>query len=50
MYKAAAALKTFFSGFDLPAYTVDSVPDNAQLPYITSPGCTRTGFSITLHT
>ena len=34
MYAAAAALKTFFSGFDLPAYTVDSVPDDVQLPYI----------------
>ena len=34
MYQAAAALKTFFSGFELPAYTVDSVPDDVQLPYI----------------
>ena len=35
MYKAAAALKTFFSGFGLSAYTADSVPDNVDLPYIT---------------
>ena len=35
MYKAAAALKTFFGGFGLPAYSEDSVPDNANLPYIT---------------
>ena len=34
MYEAAAALKTFFSGFDLPAYTVDTVPDDVALPYI----------------
>lgn len=35
MYKAAAALKTFFSGFGIPAYAQDSVPDDVQLPYIT---------------
>lgn len=35
MYKAAAALKEFFSGFGLPAYTADSVPDDVELPYIT---------------
>ena len=35
MYKAAAALKTFFSGFGLSAYTADSVPDNVEVPYIT---------------
>ena len=34
MYQAAAALKTFFSGFGLPAYSTDSVPDDVQLPYI----------------
>ena len=34
MYQAAAALKTFFSGFGLPAYAVDSVPDDVALPYI----------------
>jgi len=35
MYQAAAALKTFFSGFGLPAYAEDSVPDDVELPYIT---------------
>ena len=35
MYKAAAALKTFFSGFGLPAYAESSVPENTELPYIT---------------
>ena len=34
MYKAAAALKTFFSGFGVPAYAEDSVPDETELPYI----------------
>lgn len=34
MYQTAAALKTFFSGFGLQAYTVDSVPDDVALPYI----------------
>ena len=35
MRQAAAALKDFFSGFDLPAYAVNSVPDDVELPYIT---------------
>jgi len=35
MYRTAAALKTFFSGFGLPAYAADSVPDEVELPYIT---------------
>ncbi len=35
MYRAAAALKTFFSGFGLPAYQVDTVPEDVALPYIT---------------
>ena len=35
MYQAAAALKTFFSGFVLPAFTTDTVPEEAQLPYLT---------------
>lgn len=35
MYQAAAALKTFFGGFDLPAYQEGSVPDEVELPYIT---------------
>jgi hypothetical protein len=33
----AATLKTFFSSFGLPAYTLDSVPDEVELPYITFP-------------
>lgn len=45
MYKAAAALKTFFSGVGLPAYTDDSVPEDVSLPYIAYslnvPGWTR---------
>ena len=35
MYQTAKALKTFFSGFDLPAYSEDSVPEDVALPYIT---------------
>ena len=35
MYSTAAALKTFFSGFGLPAYDVESVPPDVTLPYIT---------------
>lgn len=35
MYKAAAALKAFFSGFGLPAYQEGSVPEDQNLPYIT---------------
>lgn len=34
MYQAAAALKTFFSGFGLPAYQESTVPEDVQLPYI----------------
>ena len=34
MYQGAAALKAFFSGFGVPAYAVNSVPDDVQLPYI----------------
>ena len=30
-----AALYDFWSGFDMPAYLQDSVPDGAELPYIT---------------
>ena len=37
MQKAAQALKTLFSSFDIPAYTLDSVPDEVELPYITFP-------------
>ena len=35
MFNTAAALTTFFSGFGLPAYAEDSVPDDVALPYIT---------------
>lgn len=37
MMKVAAALKTFASGFGLPAYANGSVPDPVTLPYITFP-------------
>lgn len=37
MRKTAETLKTFFSGFSIPAYTLDSVPDSVTLPYITYP-------------
>jgi len=37
MIQVAAALKTFCSGFGLPAYAVGSVPDPVELPYITYP-------------
>lgn len=30
-----AALHSFFSGFGLPAYAATSVPDDAELPYLT---------------
>jgi hypothetical protein len=30
-------LKTFFSGFGIPAYAENSVPEEIQLPYITYP-------------
>lgn len=35
MLNTAAKLKMFFSGFGLPAYTTESVPENVELPYIT---------------
>lgn len=35
MLDTAKALHSFYSGFGLPAYTIDNVPDDAQLPYIT---------------
>lgn len=37
MLNTAATLKTFFGGFGLPAYTLNSVPENVALPYITYP-------------
>lgn len=35
MYNAVEALDSFLSGFDLPVWAVDSVPDDTPLPYIT---------------
>lgn len=37
MLNVAKELKTFFSSFGLPAYTLESVPDDVTLPYITYP-------------
>ena len=37
MLNTAKTLKTFFSSFSLPAYTLESVPENVSLPYITYP-------------
>jgi len=37
MMETFSALKSFFSGFDLPAYEKDSIPDEVYLPYITYP-------------
>lgn len=37
MLNTAATLKTFYSGFGIPAYTLESVPDEVELPYITYP-------------
>lgn len=34
MISTAKALYAFFSGFGIPAYTVETVPDEAVLPYI----------------
>ena len=31
----ASALYTFFSGFGIPAYTTNNVPEDAVLPYVT---------------
>ena len=35
MIQVATALKTFFSGFGLPAYEANTVPEDVQIPYIT---------------
>lgn len=35
MTKTARALKAFYSGFDIPAYSENDVPDDVDLPYIT---------------
>ena len=37
MLNTAAKLKMFFSNFGIPAYTLESVPDDVELPYITYP-------------
>lgn len=37
MLNTAQTLKTFFSSFSIPAYTLESVPENTALPYITFP-------------
>jgi len=37
MLNTAATLKSFFGGFGLPAYTLQSVPEQVTLPYITYP-------------
>lgn len=37
MLNTAAKLKMFFGSFDLPAYTLNSVPEKVELPYITYP-------------
>lgn len=35
MESTAKALYTFFSGFDLPAFSQDTVPEDQDLPFIT---------------
>ena len=35
MYQTAVALKKFFSGFGIPAYPINTVDKDAELPYIT---------------
>ena len=37
MLNTAAKLKAFFSSFGIPAYTLNSVPEEVELPYITYP-------------
>ena len=37
MRTTAAALKSYLSGFGIPAYTIESVPTDVQLPYLTYP-------------
>ena len=37
MLNTAMTLKTFFSQFGIPAYTLDSVPEEVELPYIVYP-------------
>lgn len=35
MTNTANALYTFFSGFGIPAYVSDNIPDDVKMPYIT---------------
>lgn len=35
MMQTATALSAFFSGFGIPAYMSDNIPDNVTMPYIT---------------
>lgn len=37
MRSVAKALKSFVGGFGLPAYTIESVPEDVQVPYLTYP-------------
>ena len=37
MIATAKALQAFFSGFGIPAYNENTIPDDAELPYITYP-------------
>ena len=37
MLNTAQTLKEFFGSFGIPAYTLSSVPDEVELPYITYP-------------
>lgn len=37
MRTTAKALKEFVGGFQLPAYALNTVPDDVQLPYLTYP-------------
>ena len=37
MISTATALYGFLSGFDIPAYSENTVPEDAELPYLTYP-------------
>ena len=37
MIVTAQALNSFFSGFGIPAYTENNIPNNAKPPYLTYP-------------
>lgn len=49
MTEVAKALKAFYSGFGIPAYTEDSVPDKEELPYITYTAVESGVFSSATH-